>query len=398
VRAASLSVRRKSAVTALTVGALLSMGMSAAPGHAQDLGPVHNAESAEAVDGSYLVVFAEGEQPDVAAEYGVRVLERYDSALHGVLVEAGEEQAQRLAADPSVRLVEQNTRVRRPPSGERTQTGPLSCGLDRIDQRSLPLDGSYTYPRRAGAGVDVYLIDTGIDYDHPDLRPRARPGFDAFGGDGSDDNGNGTHMAGIIGGTEFGVAKKADLISVKVLDAQGGGTIAGVLEGIDWVTEHASGPSVVNWVIGVPASDVLDEAVRSSIASGVTYSLEAGADSADVSGSSPARVAEGITVGSSDCGDQVAPFSNHGQGVDLYAPGVDITSTWPGGGTHTMSGTTVSAAHVAGAAALYLGRHPRATPRRVARALDRAAVDGALTGVPTEETPNKLLQVVDRRR
>ncbi|KOX08884.1 hypothetical protein ADL05_27650 [Nocardiopsis sp. NRRL B-16309] len=375
------------------MGTALGAGVLAAPGHAQERGTIVNAESADAVDGGYIVEFEEGSEPDVAGEYGVRVVEEYDSALHGVLIEATEEQAERVAADRSVRLVEQNTAVR---VGGRTvtQSGPPSCGLDRIDQPSLPLDDSYSYPVPGGAGVDVYMVDTGLDYDHPDLRPRAVPGFDAFGGDGGDDHGHGTHMAGVVGGTEHGVAKKANLISVKVVDAEGGGTIDGLLEGIEWITERASGPSVVNFVIGLPPSDVLDNAVRASIDSGITYSVEGGAVSNDVADASPARVAEAITVGASDCADQVAPFSSYGDGLDLYAPGVDITSAWPGGGTHTMSGTSVAAAHVSGVAALYLGRDRRADPERVGRALDDAAVVGTLTGVPTDDTPNKLLQQV----
>ncbi|MET8122906.1 S8 family serine peptidase [Micromonospora sp. NPDC005189] len=386
--AVSLTVRRSAGAIVLGLG----LGVLAVPGPAEATGTVVNAGSALALSGSYLVLFEEGARPDVASEYGVRVVETYDSALNGVLVEAGEQQARRLAADPSVRLVEQNTRVRQPAKRTRTQRDP-SCGLDRIDQRALPLNGSYTYPAAAGAGVDVYLIDTGLDYRHPDLAPRARPGFDAFGGDGSDELGNGTLMAGIVGGTRYGVAKKARLISVKVLDGQGGGTLAGVVAGIDWVTAHASGPSVANFIIGAPVSEVLDEAVRTSVAGGVTYVLSAGASSDDIDNSSPARVREAITVGSSDCADNVASFSNYGPGLDLYAPGVDITSAWPGGGSNTDSGTSVSAAHVSGVAALYLAGRPKATPRQVGRALDHAAVAGALSGVPAA-TPDKLLQTV----
>lgn len=391
------SLRSNRSVAALAVGALLAVGTAAVPAPAQAaVGTVANAHSSRAVPGSYLVLLENGAGPDVAERHGAHVLRSYHSALHGLLVRADERQARRLAADPSVRLVEQNTSL--PPAATRrttVQRPSPSCGLDRIDQPALPLDGSYSYPAGAGAGVDVYLIDSGIEYGHPDLAPRARPGFDAFGGDGSDELGNGTYMAGIIGGTRYGVAKKANLISVKVLDAEGGGSLDGVIAGIDWVTEHASGPSVVNFVIGLPATEALDAAVRRSIASGVTYSLEAGADAADLADSSPARVREGLTVGASDCADAAASFSNYGAGLDLYAPGVDIVSDTPGGGTRTDSGTTAAAAHVAGVAALYLSRHPRARPATVGKALKKAAVKGAVSGVPTPQTPNRLLQSAD---
>lgn len=384
--------RHRTVATAVPVAALLGLGIAAAPGSAQDSGTapaIVNAGSPQAIQGSYLVVLeGPGGAPELAAEYGVRVLESYGSALDGVLVEADEATAERLAADPAVRLVEQNTRVRAMSSGTITQPDPPSCGLDRIDQPALPLDNSFTYPESSASGVTVYVVDTGIHYAHPDLHPRAVPGFDAGGGDGGDENGHGTHVAGLIGGTEHGAAKASTLVSVKVLDAGGSGTIADVVAGIDWISGHATGPSVANVSIGGAISQVLDEAVRDSIRSGVTYSVAAGGSAAHVDGFSPARVDEAIVVGAAGCADQVAAFSNYGG--DLYAPGVGITSTWPDGTTRTLSGTSAAAGYTAGVAALYLGQRPAATPAEVAQALDDAAVRDQLTG---PAVPNKLLQV-----
>ncbi|GAA1606672.1 hypothetical protein GCM10009804_73380 [Kribbella hippodromi] len=399
--------------TVALVLAVASTVLSTTPAYAEPVGKIVNAGSADAVSGSYLVVLKDGAPPDVAAKYGAQVLERFSSALPAVLVAADEEQARQLAADPSVRFVEQNTKVhsashdqlpRSAAAHSATAAGAgvapaasaVPCGLDRLDQVSLPLDGVYRYPQSAGAGVNVYLVDSGIDYRHPDLAPRAKAGFDAFGGDGSDQNGDGTAMAGVIAGTKYGVAKKATLISVKVLDADGGGTLAGVIAGLDWITAHAKKPAVANFVIGYTLSDALDDAVRNSIASGVTYVLSAGASTHDVSTTSPARVAEAITVGSSDCADKVAAFSNYGAGLDLYAPGVDIPTDAPGGGITTQEGTNVSAAHASGAAALYLSNNPRRTPAAVSTALTTTALKNTLTGIPTPTTPNQLLHIPRR--
>ena len=199
-------------------------------------------------------------------------------------------------------------------------------------------------------------------------------------------------MAGVIAGTRYGVAKQASLVSVKVIDDAGGGTLDGLLAGIAWVTTHARRPAVANFVIGLPANDIVDEAVRRSIASGVTYSIEAGCDATDAGNGSPARVAEGIVVGASDCADRLAPFTNYGASLDLFAPGVDITATTPGGVTGQMSGVQVAAAHVSGAAALYLGSHRTASPAQVEASLTSAAVEGVLSEVPAV-TPNRLLQI-----
>jgi len=366
--------------------------LTTGPAAASPTGEVVRAEPALRVAGSYLVQLRPGRSSDLVARYGVRVTRDLDGAVHGAVIEATPQQAELLAADPAVGRVEENQRIspRRP--APTAPTRARSCGLDRIDQRQLPLDGRYNPPLGGGAGTTVYLIDSGIDYHHPDLWPRARPGFDAFGGDGSDALGNGTFMAGVIAGTRYGVAKQASLVSVKVIDDSGGGTLDGLLAGIAWVTTHAHRPAVVNFVIGLPPSEILDEAVRRSIASGLTFSIEAGGDAADSGNGSPARVAEGIVVGASDCADHLAPFTNFGAGIDLFAPGVDITATTPGGGTGQLSGVQVAAAHVSGAAALYLGRHPTASPAQVEARLTRVAVEGVLSGVPAG-TPNRLLQI-----
>lgn len=267
--------------------------------------------------------------------------------------------------------------------GARLQSAVPSCALDRIDQQSLPLDDRYFYPRQAGEGVVVYLVDSGIDYDNPDIAPRARPGFDAFGGDGRDELGNGTSMAGIIGGTTYGVAKKVEMVSVKVINAQGGGSIEGLIAGIEWITEHASGPSVVNVVLGIPPDDRVDEAVRRSIASGITYVIEGGAVSEDVATASPARVEEAVTVGVSDCADRVMDTSNFGAGLDVYAPGVDVPAVGSDGTVRTHSGAHVAASVTSGVAALHLSRDRQASPEQVHARLREDALTGVLTGVPS---------------
>ena len=341
----------------------------------------------------YLVTFdgAGAAGVDVLAEsvadrFGTEVRHTYRTAVHGMSLRLTAAQAKELAADPAVAAVAPDAPVHA--LGE--QLNPPSWGLDRIDQRT-GLDNRYWYANEA-EGVTAYVLDTGIDASHPDLAGRIGPGYDSVDGDTDpvDGNGHGTFISGIIGGTEYGVAKKITIVPVRVLDDNGSGTTEGVVTGIDWVAQHASGPSVANMSLGGGADEVLDDAVRGAIAAGVPFAVAAGGSASDAANFSPARVTEALTIGASGMDDCVSSFSNFGAVVDMFAPGESITGPWPGGGTQTLSGSSVSAPHVAGAVGIYLYDHPTATPAEVSAALVEASTKDALCGVPSG-TPNALL-------
>ncbi|MFD7659216.1 S8 family peptidase [Actinosynnema sp. NPDC059797] len=387
--------RPRPAKAALVTGTLvvatataLTPTASAAP-----TGDVLTVAGAEAVPDSYVVVLDEGvAASSVVDAHGGRIRDVWSHALNGFAVTATPRQAARIAGDPRVAFVQQDVEV----TASATQSPTPSWGLDRVDQRNLPLDNSYTYPGTA-QGVTAYIIDTGIRTTHADFGGRAVWGANTSGdGNDSDCNGHGTHVAGTVGGAAHGVAKGVRLVAVKVLNCAGSGTTAGVIAGVDWVTANRSGPAVANMSLGGGAQAALDAAVANSIASGITYAVASGNSNADACGFSPARVPTALTVNASDRNDARASFSNWGTCTDLYAPGVGITSAWSTGdtATNTISGTSMAAPHVAGAAALHLSANPGATPAQVGAALLGAATPNVVQN-PGAGSPNRLLHVAD---
>ncbi|OKJ95967.1 peptidase S8 [Amycolatopsis sp. CB00013] len=357
-------------------------------------GAIVGAGAEGAVADSYIVVLKDGstaDKPSLASKFGGAIGRQYTQGISGFSVALKERQAKRLAADPAVAFVEQNKVLR----AEATQTNPPSWGLDRIDQRDLPLDGKYTYSTTA-SNVNVYVLDTGIRATHTDFGGRVKQGYDFVDNDTNADDGygHGTHVAATIAGAKYGVAKGASLYPVRVLGSDGSGTTAGVISGVDWITKKAKKPAVANASLGGGASTALDTAVRNSIKSGVTWTIAAGNSNVNAANTSPARVTEALTVAAADRTDRRASFSNYGSVVDLFAPGVSITSAWKDNdtATYTGNGTSFAAPHVAGAAALYLSSHTGATAAQVAQALISASTPGKVTN-PGSGSPNRTLYV-----
>ncbi|MDQ0379331.1 subtilisin family serine protease [Amycolatopsis thermophila] len=385
--------KARSVGVALAAAAVATVGFTA-PASAQE-GSIVGADAAGAISDSYIVVFRDATTPvsslvsQVTGRLGGHVNQTYSRTVHGYSATMSESQAKRVAADPSVAFVEQNRRI----TIAATQTNPPSWGLDRVDQRNLPLNSAYNYSTTA-SNVHAYIIDTGINLAHSDFGGRAKSGYDFIDNDAdaSDCNGHGTHVAGTVGGSAHGLAKAVQLTAVRVLDCAGSGTYDQVIAGIEWVTQNAVKPAVANMSLGGGVSTAIDNAVAASISSGVTYAIAAGNSNANACNSSPARVPAAITVGATRSTDARASYSNYGRCLDIFAPGSSITSDWIGStsATNTISGTSMATPHVAGAAALYLATHTSATPQQVRDALVAAGTTGKVTSAGSN-SPNVLL-------
>ncbi|KUF19334.1 MULTISPECIES: S8 family peptidase [Streptomyces] len=403
------ALRRALAVgasTALLVGAASTVGAAASPAPPGDGdGRIVGADRPGAVDGSYIVTLKDsvarrdipGAAKALARQHEGDLRYTYTAALRGFAVRMSEGEAEKLAADPSVARVEADAVA----YAVDTQTNPPSWGLDRVDQRDLPVDKKYTYGTTA-SNVNAYIVDTGIRMSHRDFGGRAVSGYDFIDNDSnaSDCQGHGTHVAGTVGGGSYGVAKGVKLIGVRVLNCQGnsGDTWAPVLAGIDWVTKNAVKPAVGNMSIGGGRTQSVNDAVTSSIASGVTWVVAAGNNNADSCSYSPSSTPTAITVGATNSRDARATGWSNGQGsnygscLDIFAPGDSIVSSSNSGDSNaqTMSGTSMASPHVAGAAALLLSANPSWTPAQVRDKLVADATSDKVTDARSG-SPNKLL-------
>ncbi|HWH00308.1 MAG TPA: S8 family serine peptidase [Pilimelia sp.] len=332
------------------------------------------------------------EAQSLARRHGAKPFAVYSAALRGFAVRLTEAQARKLAQDPAVQYVEQNGRVRLLD----TQTNPPSWGLDRIDQRNLPLNSSYTYPTTA-SNVNVYVLDTGVYTAHSDFGGRARSALDTIrdGRNGQDCHGHGTHVAGTVAGARFGVAKGARIHSLRVLGCDGNGSYAGITEAIDWVTRNHQKPAVANMSLGGRGTNAsMEAAVRNAVNAGVPFAIAAGNDNIDACQFTPAREPAAITVGATTSTDARSSFSNWGRCLDIFAPGSNIVSAshTNANGSLSMNGTSMASPHVAGVAALYLAANPNASAAQVRDALVNAGTPGKVTS-PGSGSPNVLLHV-----
>ncbi len=386
-------MRAARAVALAAALALTATPFAAQGNQSPEPAPLIGADDPDRIDGAYIVVMEKSanEAQTRAAEREVRrdgqVSHSYRSALNGFAAEMNDQRLEAIRKNPNVAYVE----VQRAVQLSATQNN-ATWGLDRIDQRNLPLDSTFTYTAD-GTGVHAYIVDTGIRASHNEFAGRVGNGWDTVDNDSNPDdcNGHGTHVAGTVGGTTYGVAKNVTLHGVRVLNCQGSGTNAGVIAGIDWVAANAVQPAVANMSLGGGYSSSINSAVANAVSAGITFVVAAGNETTDACSKSPASEASAITVASSTSSDARSSFSNYGSCVDVFAPGSSITSAWhtSNSATNTISGTSMASPHVAGVAALWLDDNPSATPAQVASQITTTATSGVLTGV--NGSPNLLV-------
>lgn len=380
------------------VGAVLASGLQAAPRQPEFITDQYIVTLRKpAANNPWFNSSVMQQANQLAAMHGGNVNFVYETVLRGFSIRLSAAQAQLLAQSPMVASVEQDQRVYAVAS-----ESPAVWGIDRSDQRDLPLSNSYNYPDQAGTGVHVYVLDTGINPDHNEFTGRvgeSRNFVSSTVTDWKDCNGHGTHVSGTAAGTTWGVAKKATIHAMRVLNCQGSGTTSGVIAGIDWVANNHLNPAVANMSLGGGASTSLDNAVKNAIGTGVTFVVAAGNDNANACNSSPSRVPEAITVGATTNSDVVASYSNRGSCLDIFAPGSNVVSANYSNntGSSTLSGTSMATPHVTGAIALYLGANSNRTPAQLRDTLVNDATSGKLSGTGASgsvaASPNLLLYV-----
>lgn len=371
-------------VLAVPMALVPAVGSAAPAPEPAPLLTVADAPAAKEIKGHYIVTLKEGVDPAALAESrSVRTRHVYEDVLNGFAAELTAGRLRELRGDSRVLSIEEDQKV----TSTTTQYN-APWGLDRTDQRS-GLGGSYTYNRN-GSGVTAYIIDSGIDTYHSDFGGRARNVFDAFGGNGQDCNGHGTHVAGTVGGSTYGVAKGVQLRGVRVLNCQGSGSYSAIIAGFDWVRQNAVKPAVANASLGGGYSSAMNNAATNLANSGVHLAVAAGNDNRHACNVSPASAPGTITAAASDSSDRRASFSNYGDCTDIYAPGVNVTSARAGGGSTSMSGTSMASPHVSGVAALYKSAYGDASTSTVNNWLINNSTTGVIRG-NYSGTPNRLL-------